>query len=372
MSFFFKNENFIKIKFHSEMRAMSLEEKVLHYNTHLKNETLKRLKEYFKKSTEELSNTSYNDAPANLFTSNNLELEKKTQDYIEIISLLKDYEFGTILYSIYFENISNQLFPILKNQLIENLPKDFDDSFLIIDFLKQNDFKNGDLSKSILIEKLNLTKNDFDEEKVNRNPIVKKLTEWISEKLIENNTESEIKLILFHYTKIWNLKYSSPYNEIKGIVLLNYMIASLKKYLPDLKIDFNRTLVELTSFFDFLFIQISLPPYLENENSLRTPKLGGYEIKKEEFNLLQKESCKYLINYEKQSISELFKIYFKSNETIQKLIFEIIKEKYSIGYIPNKFDIAFFNEIYLVESNDSQKLIDYFIRINYFFNKKNY
>ncbi|HEU4790069.1 MAG TPA: hypothetical protein VFS71_10310 [Flavobacterium sp.] len=238
--------------------------------------------------------------------------------------------------------------------------------------MKQNYFKNGDLSKSILIEKLNLTKNDFDEEKVNRNPIVKKLTEWISEKLIENNTESEIKLILFHYTKIWNLKYSSPYNEIKGIVLLNYMIASLQKYLPDLKIDFNRTLVELNSFFDFLFIQISLPPYLENENSLRTPKLGGYEIKKEEFNLLQKESCKYLINYGKQSINELFKIYFESNETIQKLILEIIKEKYSKGYIPNKFDIDFFNEIYLKESNDSQKLIDYFIRINYFFNKITY
>lgn len=372
MSFFSKNENFIKIKFHSEMRLMTLEEKVLHYNTHLKNETLRRLKEHFKNSTEELRNTSNNNVPLNLFTSNQLELEKKTKDYLEILSLLKDYEYGTILYSIYFENISNQLFLILKNQLIENLPKDFDDSFLIIYFLKQNDFKKDNLSKSMLIEKLNLIKNDFDEENVNRNPIVKKLTEWISEKLIEKNTESEIKLILFHYTKIWNLKYSTPYNEIKGIVLLNDMIASLKKSLPDLKIDFNKILFELNSFFDFLFIQISLPPYLENENSLRIPKLGGYEIKKGEFNLLQKESCKYLINYEKQSIKELFKIYFESNETIQKLIFEIIKGKYSKGYIPNKFDIDFFNEIYLMEGNDSQKLTDYFIRINYFFNKKTY
>ncbi|HEU4790068.1 MAG TPA: hypothetical protein VFS71_10305 [Flavobacterium sp.] len=59
------------------MKTMSLEEKVLHYNTHLKNETLKRLKEYFKNSTEELRNASYNDVSPNLFTSNQLELEKK-------------------------------------------------------------------------------------------------------------------------------------------------------------------------------------------------------------------------------------------------------------------------------------------------------
>jgi len=54
MSFFSENENFIRIKFYSDMKGMSFEKRISHYNTYLKYDTLKRLKEYLKNNEDEL------------------------------------------------------------------------------------------------------------------------------------------------------------------------------------------------------------------------------------------------------------------------------------------------------------------------------
>lgn len=368
MSFFSKNENFIKIKFHSDMRGMSLEQKIFHYNTFLKKDTLKRLKEYLKSSEEELENEDFNNEDFNLFTSSQNELQIKTRDYLEVIELLKEYEYESILYSIYFEDSSKQLLSVLSEQLIKNKPNNFQDKFLILDSLKNSE----DLTKIILTEQLNLTNNDWLEKNVKGNPIEKNLTEWIGLKLVENNTEYEIKQVLFHYAKFWTIKYSNPYNEIKGIILLNDLISIIKRELQNLKIDFKKNLNELYLILDSLIFNIDLPPFLENEFTLRKSKIEGYKIKKNEFNLLLEESCKYLIKYDKLTNKELFNKYFYSDETIQKLIFGIIKNRFSNGYVPNNLDIDYFNENYLQCINDSQKLIEFFIRINYFFDKKNY
>lgn len=368
MSFINKNKNFIHIKFHSEMRGMSLEQKIFHYNTYLKIDTLKRLKEHLKNSAEELENENFNSEDFDLFTSSQKELQNKTEDYLEVIDLLNDFEFESILNSIYFEDSNKQLLSVVSEQLIKNKPINFQDNFLILDSLKNN----GDLTKIILTEQLNLTNNDWLEESVNRNPIVKKLTEWIGLKLIENNTESEIKLVLFHYAKFWKTKYSNPYNEIKGVVLLNDLISALKKELLNFKINFKIVLNDLYQILDSLLININLPPFLENEFTLRNSKMKGYEIKKNEFNLLLEESCKYLINYDKLSNKELFEKYFDSDGTIQKLIFENFKKRFSNKYIPNSNDIDYFKENYLHFNNDSQKLIEFYIRANYLFELRNY
>ena len=81
---------------------MSLEEKIFYYNTHLKNKTLARLKEYFKSSKEDFDKAYLNYENPNLFTLNQNELENKKRDYIEILDLLHEYEYEIILYSIYF------------------------------------------------------------------------------------------------------------------------------------------------------------------------------------------------------------------------------------------------------------------------------
>ncbi len=364
MSFLDKNKNFINIKFHSDMRGMSLDQKLFHYNTSLKKDTLKRLKEYLKNSEDEIDNEDFKNEDLNLFTSTQKVLQNKTRDYLEIIDLLKDFEFESILYSIYFEDSNKKLLSLLDDKLIKNKPIDFHDEFLILDSLKNN----GNLTQIILTEHLNLTDKDWLEESVNRNPIVKKLTEWLGLKLIQNNTESEIKLVLFHFAKFWKTKYTNPYNEIKGIVLLNDLISTLRKELQNLKIDLKKILNELFFYLDSLFYDIDLPPFLENELTLRKSKIPGYEIKKNELKLLLEESCNYLINYDKLTNKELFIKYFDSNENIQRLIFENIKNRLSNNYKCNENEIEYFIEHFLSNNNDSQQLIKYFFKSNYLFN----
>jgi len=138
-----------------------------------------------------------------------------------------------------------------------------------------------------------------------------------------------------------------------------------------LKIDFKKNLNELYLIFDSLFFNINLPPFIENKFTLRKAIISGYEIKKNEHNLLLEESCEYLINYDKLSNKELFKKYFDSNGTIQELIFDVIKNRFSKEYIPNNLDIDYFNN-FLNNNNDNQNLIKYFFSLNYFFDKINY
>jgi len=71
------------------------------------------------------------------------------------------------------------------------------------------------------------------------------------------------------------------------------------------------------------------------------------------------------------SNKELFKKYFDSNGTIQELIFDVIKNRFSKEYIPNNLDIDYFNN-FLNNNNDNQNLIKYFFSLNYFFDKINY
>jgi len=367
MSFFSSNENFIKIKFHSEMKALSLEEKIMHYNKHLKPETLKRVKAYFEKLKAELKTSD----------DSSIVFETKMKAYEELIPLLKDYEYELIICSIYFENDGNHMISDLSHQLEEALTRDREDKFLINGFVAKHDSSKGLIHKSILTDKLGLTDKEWEEEDFKGTPIVTKLMSWLEDKLTMKNTDSEIKLVLFHYSKLWNLNYSNPYNERKGIVLLNSLNLSLNKILPDLKVDLNNILFELKSIFDSLLCEVSLPPFLEVddvvENNVRTAVLSGYNLKKNEFNSLKKESSKYLIDFEKLSTQELLNIYFVSNENLQKIIYNKITKSINGGTYITKSDIEFFNKLEnewsFSKKNDSQNLTEYFYKTNYLFSK---
>ena len=374
MGYFSSNENFIKIKFHSEMKTLSLEEKIKHYNSNLKSETLRRTKAYFEKLESQFLMISNLNQGIGLRTSEDFGLETKTKAYEEIIQLLKDYEYELIIYSIYFEDYGDKLFFSLSHLLLDSCASNFQDDYLINSFIAKYASNQTLIHKSILTDKLGLTERDWEDEDNQRNPIVGGLMSWLEEKLVSKNTDSEIKLVLFHYSKLWNVNYSKPYNENKGILLLNSLIVTLKKVLPNLKVDVDTILFELNLIFNSLLPIITLPPYLECDDTLasnsRTAVSSGYKLKKNEFNSLRKESVTYL-NFEKFSIQELIKTYFLSNASLQKIIYDKITKSINEGYFITRSDIEFFTELQNAEefsaTKDSHKLIEYFCKTNYLF-----
>ena len=68
MTFLDKNKNFIRIKFHSNMKGMSFDEKKAFYVKNLREETIKRIRNHFYESHNDVI-INASDETLDLFTS---------------------------------------------------------------------------------------------------------------------------------------------------------------------------------------------------------------------------------------------------------------------------------------------------------------
>lgn len=381
MSFLTENSNFIKFKLHGEMKGKTIEERLKHYNATLKQECQRRVKEYFKKLHSNSEKNIDHDKDLNLFKKHDAEIDEKTRAYDEILDLLKDYEFENIFYSIYFESCCDQLIDNLSVKLKESVPETFKDNYQILKLLNNeippiNDSKVKGYLKHVFTTQLELAKGDWENEDQNKNEVANKLNVWLEKKFQQENSEPEIQAILFHYTKYWNIFFAKPYNEKKGIVLLNGICLALKKASNNLKININDILPVLDARLKKIFCNISTIPFLETEDMAtnRNPSSdkGGYKNQIKNFREVRQESTKLFQNFEKMSFQNLITQYFDSKEEVQKTISNIIFQKMVKGEIPNSADLIFFEKDSNMQHekglNDSQNFIKLFSKRNYVFN----
>ena len=186
-------------------------------------------------------------------------------------------------------------------------------------------------------------------------------------KINEPNTESEIRLILFHYCKLWCRLNSNPFNEIKGIVLLYDICKILENSLETIKTDISKVFLNLKIELNHLFFDISLPPFLEDFEKVVGRK-NGYLTRLATFDKLTKEIPKYLEDFRGFTLKELLKRYFDSDKILQSSIFKRINQLLASGYLPGDNDFKLFNELTNnVNLLDSQNLIYHFNKTNYQF-----
>lgn len=374
MSFLKGNEFFIRIKFQSEMRGMSLEERITHYNKYLRIETLERLKNYFNTLNNEIAIVLSDYKNLDLFSSSQIELDMKRAGYIEVISLFRDYEFETILCSLYFDHLGHKLNEILMVELIENIQYSKNDKYLLAGSFKKND-KSPFLT--ILNEKLGLNCKDWEDEGIKGYPILYKLVAWLNEKLFEKDSELEIQLVLFHYTKLWNLNHVFPsYDEKKGIVLLNGLISILKTKISDLKVDLSNILLNLSNDLCSLHLKVSFPPFLEHISSFcnnRAFLSRGYSLKSREFEAILRDTKKFLVDFRNLSFKNLLDLYADSDDSVQKIIYELIIDKSNLKNDSVMVYLEYLEELIIdkrfQKENDSQNLINYFYKVNYAFDR---
>lgn len=352
------------------MKLMSNEERHMHYNSILKQETRQRIKEFLKTTSDEIEVSYTEKNSLNLFTINEVELSNKIKAYEEIIDLFKDYEFESILNSIYFEKLGYQLLLSLRNKLLESIPADFNDKYSIISFLR--DAKNEKLHKIILEEKLEITKGEWIAENEYHNPIITKLSSYLEEKLVSSGTKVEIKLTLFHYSKFWIHKYSNEKTENKNILLLNKLRKTLSESLTQLKVNLNNILLELKSELDSLLEINELPPYLEifNSNWHNKSFSNGYKNQLDNFSKLLTSSNDFLFALDKLTVDELISKYIMSDKLLQYNIYTEIEKRIENGYIISKFDLtSFVNRKTSILSNDNYNLVSLICRKSYLFSQ---
>lgn len=375
MSFLEKNENFIRIKFHSDMKAMSFEERIVHYNNNLKKETLKRLNDYFKSSVK--SSNSNSEENPDLFTESTMEVNRLKEDYTEILKLLKDFEFETILKSIYFENNADELFYHLRSLILDSLPPNFKDDNLILNVLNaenphQNCLKVSDFLQTLFKDKLQLTLHDWNSENKSKHQTVYKLCDWIESKLKELNTEKEIAFILFHYTKYWNVYFSRSNDDIKRIVILNRLSAFLENRGTELLTNVNSAFLLTMNLLGNIVIDFTLPPFfitLDDVSKLNLKVSPGFELQLKRFNKARIDANEYFKDFSELNYNDLISKYIDSSKGVRQALSSTIFDKLEQGKVPTTWELDCF--VNLLKDNGNKELLknDNFF---YHFSKRNY
>lgn len=373
MSFYNDNENFIKIKILKETRSFTHSQKIDYYKDSLKGELLLRIKKYFEKSKKNLSGIYDSLTEPNLFSHSEKIILSSVEDYREILGLLSFYDFELILTSIYFETFSNQIFEKLKDEVLKNIPENFEDRYNILEIFSQqnNSEKTNSYINNLFESKLDYNQYDRENEKNKSiNPLTKKLVKWLKEKINEANTENEIEFLLFHFAKYWNLNFARPYNESKGLILLSDLSNMLDEMEGDMKIDLNSIFEKLNNRFKDVFIDIELPPFLEDKQSVVTNRpncINGYLTRLESFKskLLKTDIYK---NFEHKTINEMLLLYNDADSEVQKKIIVLIKSQI-VNLNLKKYNIIIDIVDQISVNNDSMHLREYLIRRFYLFEK---
>ena len=376
MSFIENNQNFIHIKFNVEMRDMSIKERVVHYNKNLKNETLKRLIDYFQLPKIEINSNLVDSL--DLFTEKNIEVNRLIKDYTEVFKLLKDYEFETILNSIYFEKNADELFYNLRTIIIDSIPHNYNNENLILNILNvdkpnQDCLKLTAFLQSIFINKLGLSPNDWNNENRTTHNVSNKLCYWVNSKLKELNTEKEISFILFHFTKYWNVYFYTLTDDIKRIVILNRLSDLLEKNGIEHVTNINRTFILIKNQLGNVFCEFSMLPFFL---TTETPFLSNGLINQ----LKRFEKAMNVINLCFEDLSEekfidLIIKYIESDLEIRKILYIAIFNKIEEGLLPSKLEISDIGKLIKKDNNEellkNDMFLNHFLKRNYLFSLMN-
>lgn len=381
MSFVSSNENFIRIKLYSDMRGMSLQGRIAHYEKFLKTDTLRRLNDYFKPAKQASEPQSdYGD----LFERNTKETNQKRTDYEEILRLLKDFEFDTIIKSIYFEENADELFYHLKETIVECVPSGYQDEYSILDLFKkpngsQTKISVTDFIRSIFISDLDISLNDWNSENKTRHQTIYKLCDWLEKKLKEEQSEREIMRLLFHYTKYWNIYFARLSDDAKKIFLLNRLSGLFETKGHEFAININGILQQLENELSKILSIYSLPPFLVTKEYLTSCNIKattGYESQIGRFLTVRNETNNYFRNFAVMSFKELLDESFKSTADGQKHLYSQIFKKMDKGEIPSLMELKYFTEILAKKKiarsfADSQNFVFLFSSRNYLFENLN-
>lgn len=377
MSFKSENQYFLQFEYQNALKGLSLTERKILYEDKIRSEVIRRIKKYWLELNIKINHEDFNKLSNDLFSINHAELELKTAFYKELIELFSEFDFELIIISIYFEINSKQLFQNLHQIILNHIPSNFIDNFDIIDYLKKNNTYttvNWEIVflRELIGRYLNVSINDLELGASKSSlSILEILREWFSNKIIEDGAEFELKYVLFHFTKLWNLKFVNPYDERSGIILINKLFLELTKTMKKNKVNIIGVLTDLKGVLENLFSIIQLPPYLEvlpSAQFQRIIKLTGYLNQLNNFNDLLQKTQKYLKDYNKLPLIELVKIYFNSDEQLQSFIYNYIK--------PGNIHKAFQNEeeksyLWSIINNhdlkDEMHLKEYIIKTNYWY-----
>lgn len=349
MSFIERNQYFFRNELQSKTKGLSQSERERFYKKELQLETRKRLKEYFRE---------------------NLDATSKVKDFDHVLTLLKDLEFEYILLSMYFDKDSDALFRNLGKVLSECTPNNFVDTFKLTS-LYNNSSSRQQASvdyflKPFFLQYFDVSEKEWLNKDINYD-LIKKANAWLGISIRTNKTVEYITLGLIHYTKLWSLYFSNPYQYDKGIMLLNEILILLKGTSESERVLFKRVLLGLSSILNNLACQVPATPFFDlRDREIMKP---GYIKKLDDVvRLLDDKGSIHQVS-SGPTYKELITQYFGSDFRGQAQTFDKIRNKLLLG-VPMTIDEMNFLEscsssARLRKAFDTKRLHKEIIRMHY-------
>ncbi|PZR05136.1 MAG: hypothetical protein DI539_25185 [Flavobacterium psychrophilum] len=348
MSFLEENQHFFRQKIVADMKSLSAPERMLKYKHSLALETRNRLKAYYLKMKT---------------------TEEKRKFYSEILDYLGQFESSFILYSIFFEKDSSQLFAALNTKFSGPIFQGFDDKFGVLKTIGASSEENQ--TNRIFAEYLKL-KLPVQANELN-NPEANRLSEWLAVSLKNKDLEHSALLVLLHFTKYWSQNYRDNYS--KGVVLLNKIErAILDLGLDKLKINFKDALRKVKMICDDLVFQDVVAPYIDTIEAAKSRDkqvINGYINKLNDFSALLNKSEIFFKDLKHLSLIDLYQAHC-SQEKNSIRIYEVeIRNRVKLGALPTSEDLEYFSDPSVFEKAKESdwrfSMINFILRSNYIF-----
>lgn len=321
MSFFNDNQNFIRIKLQSDLKGKSLGERKEIYNR-LQHETRNRIIRSQQKA---------------------LLLSDRIKNYKELFEVLGEFEFDYLLMSIFFDSDCEKIILEIGSHIIKFKPNEYDDKYslvLMINFMLLN-FNRGGMRLYLVTFFRELFKKptlEMDSKEERRNDLVTRFCQWLEENVKNTQNETEIQSTLIHFSKVWQILYNNPFDQIKGVVLLHGIISVIKKMPKDEVEKLFKNMAVCKDILSNTLVPVVVPP-LWDEEVIRLSGhriLEGFKNKLIEFNQL------YLVQKSviEPEVVDIFSVdftsYYRSNKLVQEKLSNVIFTNIASGKLPTR------------------------------------
>lgn len=345
MSFKIENQYFIKNKLYAEMRGLGLIQRLVKYSI-IKDEVRGRIENAYSTITDKIS------------------------FYKELFEVLSDYESDYLFINLFFEDECADIVNGLNDSNTFHSDLQFSSMVFSGDFYHFIIGKNRIISSDIIefVKKEfsyfipDITPKDWQNDELRKYPIIHKFTDFLDKNLRTNNIDFSIYPFLL-LVKIWNCfsAFSSPFNNLKAIVLYDYVIRIMNKNAETFEIFHNKLKM---NFDNFLVADVYIP-LLDNKDEVKYS--SGYLKKRDEYHEKFNSILIIVNTNEKENYFELLKkIKDNPSSNLSEKCKSLIYKKLQAFCYPNDEELNQIRKLEFTNNELSEFRNDFFHKLYLF------
>jgi|GEM_PF-2610410 len=369
MTFITDNENFLKFGLGVSMKGLGDFEQKREYLVHFANDARKRVQAGYSKACD--------------------NVDTKIEFYTEVLKALSKYDLEYILLGIYFDEHSDQLLAHLSETIKLLLNKDvLRFGSLRSLFTETVSPYDGSIIKGFLkdffIKKIELDLGEWEADGLNNNPVINKFNNYIISHITNKSSGyHEIQEVLLNFSKLWDIYYGKPFNNVKAIILIHKLSEQYNRINPThLTINLGKVILDMNDLLNEIIPAVIQSPlsdiankgfYKSHNKEDLSDSIRNYLSKNIQFQKRLEDDSVFFIDLGNFSWLRLINEYCNSNGNAALVYKNEILNRKDASMIPSALEISKFVDFvsnYTANGVDKREFIQKIIFENYIYYSK--